>query len=56
MEVLALMAEGKNMPEIAGELCISQSTVKFRISNICSKLEVSTRSEVLIIAAKNGLV
>jgi NarL family two-component system response regulator LiaR len=56
MEVLALMAEGKNMPEIADKLFISQSTVKFHISNICSKLGVSTRSEALIIAAKNGLV
>lgn len=56
MEVLRLMAEGKNMPEIADRLFISQSTVKFHISNICSKLGVSTRSEALIIAAKNGLV
>jgi NarL family two-component system response regulator LiaR len=56
MEVLRLMAEGRNMPEIASKLFISQSTVKFHINNICSKLGVSTRSEALIIAAKNGLV
>lgn len=56
MEVLALMAEGKNMPEIAEKLFISQSTVKFHIGNICNKMGVSTRSEALIIAAKNGLV
>ena len=55
-DVLSLMAEGRNMPEIASKLFISQSTVKFHINNICSKLGVSTRSEALIIAAKNGLV
>jgi NarL family two-component system response regulator LiaR len=56
MEVLGLMAEGKTMPEIGDRLCISQSTVKFHITNICSKLGVSTRAEALIIAAKNRLV
>src|SRR5574340_1113277 len=37
MEVLRLMAEGKTMPEIADKLSISQSTVKFHITNICGK-------------------
>ncbi len=56
MEVLALMAEGLNMPEIAARLTISQYTVKFHIENICNKLGGHTRSEALVIAAKHNLV
>jgi len=56
LEVLVLMAEGFNMPEIAEKLFISPSTVKFHSGNICDKLGVKTRSEALIVAAKNNLV
>lgn len=56
MEVLFLMAEGLNMPKIAARLIISHSTVKFHVENICHKLGVNTRSEALIVAAKNNLV
>jgi NarL family two-component system response regulator LiaR len=56
LEVLALMAEGLNMPKIAARLTISQSTVKFHIENICYKLGGHTRSEALVVAAKNNLV
>lgn len=56
LEVLVLMASGRTMSEIASELVISQSTVKFHITNIQSKLGVTTRTEALIVAAKNNLV
>ncbi len=56
LEVLALMAEGLTMPQIASKLVISSSTVKFHIENICQKMGVRTRSEALIIAAKHHLV
>jgi NarL family two-component system response regulator LiaR len=56
LEVLVLMATGQTMSQIAQELFISQSTVKFHIANIQDKLGVSTRSEALIVAAKNNLV
>jgi NarL family two-component system response regulator LiaR len=56
LTVLAQMAEGLNMPQIARNLNISQSTVKFHIENICHKFGVRTRSEALILAAKNNLV
>lgn len=56
VEVLGMMAKGWNMPEIAEKLKISQSTVKFHLGNICSKMGVHTRSEALILAAKNNLV
>ena len=56
LEVLVLMADGLNMPEIAERLVISPATVKFHINNICKKLDVRTRSEALVLAAKNNLV
>jgi len=56
LEALVLMAEGLNMPEMAAKLVISQSTVKYHVENICRKLGVRTRSEALVIAAKNNLV
>jgi NarL family two-component system response regulator LiaR len=56
LEVLISMASGRTMKEIAKDLFISASTVKFHINNIQSKLGANTRSEALIIAAKNNLV
>ena len=56
LEVLNLMATGMTMQEIADKLIISQPTVKYHIGNICSKLRVHSRSEALIVAAKNNLV
>jgi NarL family two-component system response regulator LiaR len=56
LEVLVLMASGLTMPEMAAKLVISQSTVKFHMENILRKLGVGTRSEALIVAAKNNLV
>ena len=56
LEVLVLMAEGLNMPQMGEKLVISPATVKYHINNICKKLGVRTRSEVLVLAAKNNLV
>jgi two-component system, NarL family, response regulator len=52
MEVLGLMATGKANQDICAELCISESTVKFHINNIFSKLEVSDRTQAIIVAIK----
>jgi NarL family two-component system response regulator LiaR len=56
IEILRLMAGGENNPAIAYQLSISQSTVKFHITNILSKMDVETRSEALVLAAKSGLL
>lgn len=55
-EVLSLMVKGLRNPQIAANLAISVSTVKFHISAIFKKLGVSTRTEAVIKAVENGLV
>jgi two-component system, NarL family, response regulator LiaR len=56
LEVLRLVASGMTNPQIASELFISPSTVKFHLSNILRKMQVETRAEAIVIAAKTGLV
>ena len=55
-EILALMVDGMANHRIAEKLVVSQSTVKFHVSNILSKLEVSTRTEAVALALKHKLV
>ncbi len=55
-EVLALMVEGLNNTDIAEALVVSRSTVKFHVSNILSKLEVTSRTEAVAFALRNNLV
>ena len=54
-EVLALMVEGLNNPEIAERLVVSRSTAKAHVSNILSKLGVSNRAEAITMALQNRL-
>lgn len=56
LEVLKLVAEGLNNGEIAQKLIISPSTVKFHITNLCQKMQVQTRVEAIVLAARNNLV
>ena len=56
LEVLELMVEGLNNPEIAEELVISRSTAKFHVSSILAKLEVSSRTEAVSLALQKKLV
>lgn len=55
-EVLALMVEGLNNADIAERLVVSQSTAKFHVSSILSKLGVSSRTEAVAMALKHHLV
>ncbi len=55
-EVLVLMVEGLNNTEISERLIVSRSTVKFHVSNILSKLHVSSRTEAVALALQQDLV
>lgn len=56
LDVLALMVKGMNNPQIAEQLFLSRSTVKFHVSTILSKLGVESRTEAVAIAVEQGLV
>jgi NarL family two-component system response regulator LiaR len=56
LEILALMVDGRSNNEIAERLIVSQSTVKFHVSNILSKLGVTGRTEAVALAVKHHLV
>lgn len=55
-EVLRLLAQGKANKEIAAELVIGEKTVKTHVSNILSKLNVSSRTQAALYAVRIGLV
>ncbi len=55
-EVLRLMTDGMSNREIAERLMISHSTVKNHVSNIFSKLAVTSRTEAVALAVQHNLV
>jgi two-component system, NarL family, response regulator LiaR len=54
-EVLKLVAQGKNNRQIAGELVISEKTVKTHISSLLGKLHQDDRTQLAVYAIKNKL-
>ena len=56
IDVLALVTQGLTNNQIAEELDISLSTVQFHISNIFSKLGVSSRVEAAVLAERLNLL
>lgn len=55
-EVLRRLAEGWTNRGIAGTLGITENTVKFHLNAIFRKLGAESRTEALIIAAREGLL
>lgn len=55
-EVLVLMVEGLQNPEIAERLIVSRATAKAHVSHILSKLGASTRMEAVSLALQHKLV
>jgi NarL family two-component system response regulator LiaR len=55
-EVLALMVQGLNNPDIAERLVVGRSTVKFHVSSILGKLGVQSRTEAVALAVQHHLV
>jgi len=56
MDVLRLIADGKNNREIARQLVISEKTVKSHVTNILSKLQLADRTQAAIFAWREGIV
>jgi DNA-binding NarL/FixJ family response regulator len=55
-DVLLCLVKGMNNKEIAQDLFISDKTVKIHVGNIFKKLEVKSRSQVVIYAVQNQLI
>ena len=56
IQVLKLIANGKDNAQIAADLHISPKTVKNHISNILMKLQIENRIQAAVYAVRSGLV
>jgi DNA-binding NarL/FixJ family response regulator len=56
IQVLKLIANGKDNAEIARDLYISPKTVKNHISNILMKLQIDNRIQAAVYAVRSGIV
>jgi len=56
LQVLKLIANGKDNASIAAELHISPKTVKNHISNILMKLQIENRIQAAVYAVRSGIV
>jgi DNA-binding NarL/FixJ family response regulator len=56
VEVLQMMAKGLSNGEIAGELFVSETTVKTHVAHLLSKLSVRDRVQAVVFAYESGIV
>ena len=55
-QVLELLSSGKTNKGIGSDLFISESTVKFHVHTILSKLDANNRTEAVAIASQLGII
>jgi DNA-binding NarL/FixJ family response regulator len=56
LQVLRLVAGGETNRAIAAQLCISEKTVDRHVSNIFTKLDVSSRAAATAFAIRHNLI
>jgi DNA-binding NarL/FixJ family response regulator len=56
LEVLRLVATGKSNADIAGELYVTEATVKSHLNRLMTKLAISSRAQAVVVAYETGLV
>jgi DNA-binding CsgD family transcriptional regulator len=56
LEILTLLTQGKRDRDIAQQLIISESTVKFHMNNVLAKLKAKTRCQAIACAIVNGWI
>ncbi|NJC66606.1 response regulator transcription factor [Planosporangium flavigriseum] len=55
-EILVLVARGKSNREIADSLVISERTARTHVSNMLTKLQLSSRTQAALLAIREGLI
>jgi two-component system, NarL family, response regulator LiaR len=55
VEVLGLIARGLSNQDIAEELFVSETTIRFHVSNILGKLHLANRTQAVLYALREGL-
>ena len=55
LDILRLIASGRSNKEIAGDLTLTEGTVKGYVSNVLAKLGVQDRTQAALLAVREGL-
>jgi DNA-binding NarL/FixJ family response regulator len=55
-EILSLVAQGHSNRDIAGHLVISERTARTHVSNVLTKLQLSSRTQAALLAIREGLI
>jgi DNA-binding NarL/FixJ family response regulator len=56
LEILRLVGDGKANKQIAGELGISERTVRTHVSNLLRKIRLTSRTQAAVLAVREGLL
>ncbi|MDB5919950.1 MAG: two component transcriptional regulator, LuxR family [Massilia sp.] len=56
IEVVQMIASGRRNKQIAGDLLISEETIKMHVKNIMTKLNANDRTHAVTIAVQRGII
>ena len=56
LQILTLVAQGKNYGQVAATIGIAERTVKYHMAEILDRLHLQNRAQVIAYAAQSGLV